>query len=208
MTHARITIDRDFAIAEVPRRLFGSFVEHTGHCVCTGIFESAMPRADERGFRRDVLEFVREMGPTVVCCPGGNFSSPVTAGRTASTPSRPDRAVSTMPGILDGTKTGTAAALWDHEAIGERVPEAGDLSIVLNGSELPRALIRTTSIRIVPFDQVDEEHAHAEGEGDRTLTAWREIHERFWRTYGESGRGFAPDMPVVCERFEVVWAAA
>ncbi|MGO1410039.1 MULTISPECIES: ASCH domain-containing protein [unclassified Microbacterium] len=110
--------------------------------------------------------------------------------------------------VLDGTKTGTAAALWDHEATGERVPEADDLNIILDGAEMPRALIRTTSIRIVPFDQVDEEHAHAEGEGDRTLTAWREIHERFWRTYGESGRGFAPDMPVICERFEVVWAAA
>ncbi|WP_119697863.1 ASCH domain-containing protein [Microbacterium halotolerans] len=118
----------------------------------------------------------------------------------------PEHADQLLALVLDGTKTGTAAALWDHEATGERVPEAGDLSIILDGSELPRALIRTTSIRIVPFDQVDAEHAHAEGEGDRTLTAWREIHEHFWRTYGESGRGFAPDMPVICERFELLWA--
>ncbi|MDQ0649690.1 alpha-N-arabinofuranosidase [Microbacterium natoriense] len=75
MANARITIDRDFTIADVPRRLFGSFVEHMGRCVYTGIYEPGHPQADERGFRRDVLELVREMGPTVVRYPGGNFVS-------------------------------------------------------------------------------------------------------------------------------------
>jgi alpha-N-arabinofuranosidase len=75
MADARITIDRDFTIADVPRRLFGSFVEHMGRCVYTGIYEPGHPQADERGFRRDVLELVREMGPTVIRYPGGNFVS-------------------------------------------------------------------------------------------------------------------------------------
>ena len=75
MTRARITIDRDFTIADVPRRLFGSFVEHMGRCVYTGIFEPGHPQADERGFRRDVLQLVKELGPTVVRYPGGNFVS-------------------------------------------------------------------------------------------------------------------------------------
>lgn len=75
MTRARITIDRDFTIADVPRRLFGSFVEHMGRCVYTGIYEPGHPTADERGYRKDVLEFVRELGPTVVRYPGGNFVS-------------------------------------------------------------------------------------------------------------------------------------
>ncbi|WP_164234808.1 alpha-N-arabinofuranosidase [Microbacterium hydrocarbonoxydans] len=75
MAQARITIDRDFTIADVPRRLFGSFVEHMGRCVYTGIYEPGHPQADERGFRRDVLELVREMGPTVIRYPGGNFVS-------------------------------------------------------------------------------------------------------------------------------------
>ncbi|WBU37960.1 arabinosylfuranosidase ArfA [Homoserinibacter sp. YIM 151385] len=75
MSRARITIDRDFTIGEVPRRLFGSFVEHMGRCVYTGIFEPGHPEADEHGTRRDVLELVRELGPTVVRYPGGNFVS-------------------------------------------------------------------------------------------------------------------------------------
>ena len=75
MPRARIVIDRDFTVGEVPRRLFGSFVEHMGRCVYTGIFEPGHPEADARGFRRDVLALVKEMGPTVVRYPGGNFVS-------------------------------------------------------------------------------------------------------------------------------------
>ncbi|UOQ91099.1 ASCH domain-containing protein [Agromyces endophyticus] len=106
--------------------------------------------------------------------------------------------------VLAGIKTGTASSVWDYEETGERVPEAGDLSIILDGGGSPRAVIRTTSVRVVPFDEVDEEHARSEGEGDRTLRAWREIHERYWREHSENPRGFAPDMPVLCERFELV----
>ena len=107
--------------------------------------------------------------------------------------------------VLDGTKTGTASALWDIEADGESVPEMGELSIILDGQGRPRALIETTAIDIVPFSEVTAEHAHAEGEGDRTLAAWREIHERFWRQHSQ--RGFSPEMPVVCERFRLLFSA-
>lgn len=108
--------------------------------------------------------------------------------------------------VLDGTKTGTASALWDIEAEGETVPEVGEFSVILDGRGQPRAVIVTTAVDIVAFDEVSAEHAHGEGEGDRSLAEWREIHERFWRLYGESARGFSDEMPVVCERFEVVFA--
>ena len=75
MNSGRIVVDPDFAVGPVDRRLFGSFVEHMGRCVYTGIFEPGHPRADDQGFRQDVLELVRELGPTVVRYPGGNFVS-------------------------------------------------------------------------------------------------------------------------------------
>jgi alpha-L-arabinofuranosidase len=75
MNKAQITVDADFAISEIDRRLFGSFVEHLGRCVYTGIFEPGHPTADGHGFRRDVLELVRELGPTIIRYPGGNFMS-------------------------------------------------------------------------------------------------------------------------------------
>nr|BFF20798.1 hypothetical protein GCM10025730_43190 [Promicromonospora thailandica] len=57
----------------------------------------------------------------------------------------------------------------------------------------------------VPFDEVDEDFAAAEGEDDRTLESWRAGHEAYFRrTLGE-GREFTPDMPLVCERFELLY---
>ena len=67
--------------------------------------------------------------------------------------------------VLDGTKTATASALWDYEADGEALPEAGSLSIILDGAGHPHALIETTEVTVTPFDEVDEEHAWLEGEG-------------------------------------------
>ena len=72
---ANVLLDRDFTIGSTDPRLFGAFVEHLGRCVYGGIFEPGHPSADERGFRRDVLELVRELGPTIMRYPGGNFVS-------------------------------------------------------------------------------------------------------------------------------------
>lgn len=72
---ARFTLDPDFTVAPVDPRLFGSFVEHLGRCVYTGIHEPGHPAADEDGLRTDVLELVRELGVTAIRYPGGNFVS-------------------------------------------------------------------------------------------------------------------------------------
>ncbi|MFJ6157551.1 alpha-N-arabinofuranosidase [Pseudarthrobacter sp. NPDC092184] len=72
---ARITMDPAFAVGPVRRRTFGAFVEHLGRCVYTGIFEPEHPKADQDGFRSDVLELTRELGVSTVRYPGGNFVS-------------------------------------------------------------------------------------------------------------------------------------
>ena len=73
--HATVILDPAFVVGPVRRRTFGSFVEHLGRCVYGGIHEPGHPSADERGFRRDVLALVRELGVTTVRYPGGNFVS-------------------------------------------------------------------------------------------------------------------------------------
>ncbi len=109
--------------------------------------------------------------------------------------------------VLEGTKTATSGALWDYEHEGEPLPELGTLSILLDGEGTPRALIEATEVAVVPFDEVSEEHAFLEGEGDRSLAQWREVHERFFVDIATHDRGFAPDMPVVLERFHVLYTA-
>ncbi|MEU6420664.1 alpha-N-arabinofuranosidase [Streptomyces spiralis] len=75
MRSARFTLDPAFTVGTVDPRLFGSFVEHLGRCVYTGIFEPDHPSADASGLRTDVLELVRELGVTAIRYPGGNFVS-------------------------------------------------------------------------------------------------------------------------------------
>lgn len=62
-------------IADVPRRIFGSFIEHLGRSVYGGIYEPEHESANEHGFRGDVLNLVKELGVTCVRYPGGNFVS-------------------------------------------------------------------------------------------------------------------------------------
>ena len=75
MRNAKVMKDRDFAVGETDPRLFGAFVEHLGRCVYGGIYEPGHATADEKGFRRDVLALVRELGATIMRYPGGNFVS-------------------------------------------------------------------------------------------------------------------------------------
>lgn len=133
--------------------------------------------------------------------PGVNDSLPPPAWSFGATASQADRLLAL---VLEGTKTATASALWDYEAQEQDVPEPGGLSIVLDGAGRPRALIVTTGVRVVPFREVDAEHAAAEGEGDRSLRYWRESHRRFFTEHAAHDAGFSDDMPVVLERFEVL----
>jgi uncharacterized protein YhfF len=133
--------------------------------------------------------------------PGPLESVPPPAWSFGATPEQADELTDL---VLDGTKTATASALWDYEAEGEPLPAPGTLGIVVDGRGAPRALVETTAVTVLPFDEVDEEHAYLEGEGDRSLARWREVHERFFTEHASHGHGFRPDMPIVLERFRVV----
>ncbi len=70
-----VVLDPEHHRGVVDERLFGSFVEHMGRCVYTGIYEPDHPTADAAGFRADVARLVQELGVSLVRYPGGNFVS-------------------------------------------------------------------------------------------------------------------------------------
>ncbi len=72
---ARLTLDPDFQISRIDKRVYGSFVEHLGRAVYGGVYQPGHESADEEGFRRDVLDLVRELQVPIVRYPGGNFVS-------------------------------------------------------------------------------------------------------------------------------------
>ncbi|WP_210507647.1 alpha-N-arabinofuranosidase [Naasia sp. SYSU D00057] len=75
MPNARVVVDPRYVVGPINRRLFGSFIEHMGRAVYTGIYEPDHPTADDEGFRQDVIELVRELGVSAIRYPGGNFVS-------------------------------------------------------------------------------------------------------------------------------------
>jgi alpha-L-arabinofuranosidase len=70
-----ITLDTNHVIGEISPLLFGGFAEHIGRCIYGGIYDVGSPLADERGFRRDCVAALKEMGITILRYPGGNFVS-------------------------------------------------------------------------------------------------------------------------------------
>jgi len=112
--------------------------------------------------------------------------------------------------ILAGTKTATAALLAEYEREGERLPEVGDLAVVVDSENRPVAVIETTEVRVIPAGDVDLQLAIDEGEGFESVADWRAAHERFW--HGAEMRAALGDPPievtddtlVVAERFRLV----
>jgi alpha-N-arabinofuranosidase len=73
VTH--VTIDPARPLGTLSPHVFGGFVEHLGRCIYGGLFDEGSPLSDERGFRQDVLELLRQLRVTVLRWPGGNFVS-------------------------------------------------------------------------------------------------------------------------------------
>jgi uncharacterized protein YhfF len=108
--------------------------------------------------------------------------------------------------VLTGAKTATSSLRADYGAEGEQLPQYGSLSIVVDSADRPRALLRTTDVRIVPLADVDAAHARAEGEGDGSLEHWRASHAELFATHSTGTAASDPSMLVVLETFEVLVA--
>uniref|UniRef100_UPI00403FB22B ASCH domain-containing protein n=1 Tax=Candidatus Enterococcus willemsii TaxID=1857215 RepID=UPI00403FB22B len=107
--------------------------------------------------------------------------------------------------VIRGIKTGTCAAHCTYELENEPIQQVGQYDIVLDGSNQPLAIIQYTKIEILPMNEVSEEFAISEGEGDLTYDYWYREHEKFFRWELEQyGLAFTPEMLLVCQSFKVV----
>ena len=108
--------------------------------------------------------------------------------------------------VLSGIKTATCSAYDLYEAEGEKFPEEGQYSIVLDSKDEAVCIIKTARVYVTAFDQVTAEHAYKEGEGDRSLKYWRDVHERFLKKELASiSQTFDGSTKVVCEEFVLVY---
>ena len=105
--------------------------------------------------------------------------------------------------VIEEKKTATCSAHILYELENEPLPTTDDYSIILNSKEEPVAIIKTIEVTLVPFNEVNEEFALAEGEG--SYEEWRAIHERYFTSeLAPRGIQFTEDMLLVCERFALI----
>jgi uncharacterized protein YhfF len=108
--------------------------------------------------------------------------------------------------IIQGTKTATCSALWEWEAEGNSIPQKGLITIALDGRGEPLCIVETVEVTIRKYNKVDAEFARDEGEGDLSLNYWREAHKNFFsRTLPKVDKDFLEEMPLVCERFKLIY---
>lgn len=109
--------------------------------------------------------------------------------------------------VLEGRKTATASSFIAYETEGEPLPEVGCYSVILFENGKAAGVIKDTKVSLVPFDEVSKEHAYKEGEGQRTLEEWREIHKRaFTPDYQAAGKEFDEKGICVLEEFELLYS--
>ena len=107
--------------------------------------------------------------------------------------------------VVKGIKTATASNYVLYEIENEPIPQVGLHNIILDGDGKAVAIVENDSVKVVPFNQVTEEHAYMEGEGDRSLRYWQEVHKEFFsKELNEIDQDFHNEMPVVCETFKLL----
>lgn len=108
--------------------------------------------------------------------------------------------------VLAGIKTATASAKIAYDTEGEPLPEVGGYSVILFDSGEAACVIQDTKLSIVPFHEVSPDHAWKEGENDRSLKNWREVHRRvFTPDYTAAGLEFDEKGLCVLEEFRLVY---
>ncbi|BAL51128.1 ASCH domain-containing protein [Lactococcus lactis] len=104
--------------------------------------------------------------------------------------------------VRTGKKSATTSALIEYDMYNEPIPTVdGKFDIVLNSKCEPVAILTNSKVYQTTFDKVTAEHALKEGEGDLSLSYWRQAHERFFKAHNV----FKPDMPVICEEYELLY---
>ena len=105
--------------------------------------------------------------------------------------------------ILDGTKTLTSSPIWDYPD--GKLPFVGALSVLLDGSKRPRAIVETTRVEIMPFAAITEEMARSYGEGERTVEWWHRVIGAHYRaSAARHDATFTSDTHLIWEWFAVV----
>lgn len=105
--------------------------------------------------------------------------------------------------VLRGKKRAAVNSCHAYEAQDEALPDKGSYSIITDYDGIPRCVIKTTKVTVLPFSEITPEQALRTGE-EKTFEAWQQKHREFFSQHGEMvGYEFSEDMKVVYQEFRV-----
>ncbi|MEB8328089.1 ASCH domain-containing protein [Flavobacteriaceae bacterium KMM 6897] len=108
--------------------------------------------------------------------------------------------------VLAGVKKATSHSLLGLQLQKKELPKRGDFSVLTDWDGKAKCIVRTTTVRMVPYFSINAEYTKIEGDGDGSLSDWKKIHwELFQRELAEYDRKPNESMIVVCEHFEKVF---
>ena len=108
--------------------------------------------------------------------------------------------------VLSGAKTATSSLLAEWEADAESLPKVGERMTVVDSDENPVAVVELVAVDVIRLGDAGPRLARDEGEGFKTVSEWREAHERFWGDQVPADRvePLTDDTRIVVERFRLV----
>ena len=108
--------------------------------------------------------------------------------------------------VLCGEKTAKASAYELYKLENEPLPQAGSFDVISDSQNKAVCIVEITKVSVLPFHQVSAEHAFKEGEGDKSLAYWQQVHEAFFtECLAEAGLKFSQETGVVLEEFRKVY---
>lgn len=109
--------------------------------------------------------------------------------------------------VVQKIKQATSPSVWWFTKNQEEFPKVGDLAIITNWEGEPKAIIRTIQIAAVKLKDITPEYAYREGEGDRSLEYWMQVHlEYYSREMKEYSESPDEEMEILCEYFETIFS--
>ena len=97
--------------------------------------------------------------------------------------------------VLSGEKTATASAYQLYQLENEPLPQVGTFDIILDSQDRAVCIVEITKVSVLRFNQVSADHAFKEGEGDKSLAYWQQVHQDFFTDcLAEAGLNFSQNM--------------
>lgn len=107
---------------------------------------------------------------------------------------------------LQGIKRATSTSIWYFDTYQQPLPKVGDLAIITNWDGEAKAIIQTTKVEIISFEDITPEQAKMEGEGDQSLAYWRKVHWDYYAREMQVKQALPRlDMLIAYEQFRCIW---